>query len=120
MVYMFFDKKSKGSGIATLANKSAIKSMSNQQLTNEIHKPIFKKFLKRSVCFSFKGNIWGVDLADMQLITKYNKGIRYLLCAIYLFSKYAWVVPLKDKKGITIVSAFQSTLDSSKRKPSKI
>ena len=56
----------------------------------------------------------------MQLITKYNKGISYLLCAIYLFSKYAWVVPLKYKKGITIVSAFQSTLDSSKRKPNKI
>ena len=47
---------------------------------------------------SFRYNIWGVDLADMQLISKYNKGIRYLLCAIDLFSKYAWVVPLKDKK----------------------
>ena len=49
------------------------------------------------VSSSFKDNIWGVDLADMQLISKYNKGIRYLLCAIDLFSsKYAWVVPLKD------------------------
>ena len=49
---------------------------------------------------SYKDNIWGVDLADMQLISKYNKGIRYLLCAIDLFSKYeyAFVVPLKDKK----------------------
>ena len=56
----------------------------------------------------------------MQLISKYNKGIRYLFCAIDLFSKYAWVVPLKDKKGITIVTAFQSILNSSKRKPSKI
>ena len=62
----------------------------------------------------------GVDLADMQLISKYNKGIRYLLCAIDLFSKYAFVVLLKDKKGTTIVNAFQSILDNSKRKPNKI
>ena len=66
---------------------------------------------------SFKDKIWGVDLADMQLISKYNKGIRYLLCAIDLFSKYAFVVPLKDKKSTTIVDAFQSILNKSKRKP---
>ena len=64
---------------------------------------------------SFKGNIWGVDLADMQLISKYNKGIRYLLCAIDLFSKYAFVVPLKDKKGTTIVNTFQSILNIQKK-----
>ena len=69
---------------------------------------------------SFKDNIWGVDLADMQLISKYNKGLRYLLCTIDLFNKYAWVVPLKDKKGKTIVDAFQSISNSSKRKPNKI
>ena len=56
----------------------------------------------------------------MQLISKYNKGITLLLCVIDLFSKYAWVVPLKNKKGVTIVNAFQSILDSSKRKPNKI
>ena len=69
---------------------------------------------------SFKDNIWGVHLADIQLISKYNKGIRYILCAIDLFSKYAFVVPLKDKKGTTIVNAFQSILNNSKRKPNKI
>ena len=69
---------------------------------------------------SFKDNIWGVDVADMQLISKYNKAIRYLLCAIDLFSKYVFVVPLKDKKGPTIINAFQSILDKSKRKPNKI
>ena len=69
---------------------------------------------------SFKDNIWGADLADMQLISKYNKGIRYILCAIDLFSKYAFVVPLKDKKGVTITNAFSSILDKSKRKPNKI
>ena len=56
----------------------------------------------------------------MQLISKYNKGIRYLLCAIDLFSKYAFVIPLKDKIGTTIANAFQSILDNSKRKPNKI
>ena len=59
---------------------------------------------------SFKDNIWGVDLADMQLIRKYNKGIRYLLCVIDLFSKHDFVVPLKDKKGIAIANAFQGIL----------
>ena len=59
----------------------------------------------------FKDNIWGVDLADMQLISKYNKGIRYLLYAIDLFFKYAFVVPLKDKKGTTITNTFQSILN---------
>ena len=48
----------------------------------------------------------------MQLISKYNKGIRFLLCVIGLFSKNAWVVPLKDKKGVTIINAFQIVLDS--------
>ena len=56
----------------------------------------------------------------MQLISKYNKKTRYLLCVINIFSKYAWVVPLKGKNGITIVNAFQSILNTSKRKPKKI
>ena len=96
MVYKFFDKKSKGSGIsASLANKSA--NEPNYQLANELHKPIIKNFLKRTVYSGFKDNIWDVDLADMQSLSKYNKGIKYLLCAIDLFSKYAWVITIKDK-----------------------
>ena len=67
-----------------------------------------------------KNNTWGCDLTDMQLIAKHNKTIRYLLCVIDIFSKYVWVVPLKNKKGTTILNAFQSILDSSKRKPNKI
>ena len=62
----------------------------------------------------------GVDLADMQLLSKYNKGIRFLLYIIDIFSKYAWVAPLKDKKGISIVKAFQSILKQSNKKPNKI
>ena len=62
----------------------------------------------------------GVDLADMQLLSKYNKGIRFLLCFIDIFSKYAWVVPLKDKKGLSIFKAFQIILKQANRKPNKI
>ena len=75
--------------------------------------------MKKVYC-GFKDNIWGVDLADMQSLSKYNKGIKYLLCAIDLFSKYAWVVPIKDKKGVSIVDAFQKILKESNRKPNKI
>ena len=56
----------------------------------------------------------------MQLISRFNKGFRFLLCVIDIFSKYAWVVPLKDKKGVSIVDAFQKILDDSNRKPNKI
>ena len=109
MVCKFFNKKSKGAGIKE-----------NQKLANELHKPIIRKFKRRKVNSFFKDNILGCDVADMQLISKYKKGIKYLLCVIDLFSKYAWVVFLKDKKGVTVTNAFQTILDSSKRKPNKI
>ena len=93
MVCKFFNKKSSVRGVATLANES----MSNQlQLSYELHKPIIRKFKRKRFYSLFKE-------------------IRYLLCAIDTFCKYAWVVPF-----ITIANAFQSFLDSSKRKPNKI
>ena len=69
---------------------------------------------------SVKNNIWGVDLADMTFICKFNRGIKYLLCVIDLFSRYSWVIPLKNKKGESIVEGFQSILNKSGRKPNKI
>ena len=75
---------------------------------------------KRKVHPAFKDNIWGADLADMQLLSKNNRGIRFFLCVIDIFSKYAWVVRLKDKKGVSIATAFQSILKQSNRKPNKI
>ena len=87
MVCKLFDKKSSGSG------------KPNYQLANEIHEQIIRKFKRRKVYSSFRDNIWGVDLADMQSLSKSNGGIKYLLCAIDIFSKYAWVVPLKDKSN---------------------
>ena len=94
--------------------------MSNQQLANELLKPIIRKFKGRKVYSSFKDNIGGADLADMHVISKCSKGIRYLLCTIDVFTKYVWIVFIKYKKGVTIVNAFEIILDSSNRKPNKI
>ena len=100
MVYKFFDSKvaspdktSVGSGAKHVNAKL---TPQNQQLAEELHKPGIKNFEKRKVHAAFKDNIWGADLADMQLSSRYNKGIRFLLCVIDIFSKCAWVVPLKD------------------------
>ena len=75
-----------------------MKFKKNQQLAEELHKPIIKKFKNRRVYSSYKDNIWGADLADMQLISKFNKVTTFLLWVIDIFSKYAWVVPSKGKK----------------------
>ena len=100
--------------------------MNQIQLANQLHKPIIRKFKKRKVYSYFKDNIWGVDLADIQSLSKY-KGIKYLLPAIDLFSKYAWVIPIKDKKGTSIFNAFEKIISEKskaeskgQRKPNKI
>ena len=120
MVYKFFDKKSTGSGTAKPSSLKRIMKDSSLILVDELHKPVIKKFNKRKVYSQFKENIWGVDVADMQSLSKKNKGIKYLLCAIDLFCKYAFVIPLKDKKGISIVNAFNKIIKQSNRKPNKI
>ena len=102
-----------GSGINTIKSSSSI-------LADELHKPIIKKFENRKVYSQFKDNIWGVDLADMQSLSRKNKGIKYLLCFIDLYSKYAFVIPLKDKTGISILNAFDKIIKQYNRKPNKI
>ena len=127
MAYKSFDKKSTaqpsylermGSGIKKDMKKS--KARSSLILADELHKPVIKKFNKRKVFSQFKDNIWEVDLADMQSLSRKNKRIKYLLCVIDLYSKYAFVIPLKDKKGISIVNAFDKIIKQSERKPNKI
>ena len=113
MVYKFFVKKSVGSGINTIKSSSSI-------LADELHKPIIKIFEKRKVYSQLKDNIWGLDLADMQSLSRKSKGIKYLLCVIDLYSKYAFVIPLKDKKGISILNAFDKIIIQYNRKPNKI
>ena len=117
MVYKYFDKKSAGNGKKHVNTKI---TPQNQQLAAELHRPIIRNFDKTKVHAAFKDNIWVANLADMQLLSRYNKGIRFLLCVIDIFSKYTWVVPLKDEKGISIVKAFQSILKQSNRKPNNI
>ena len=88
MVYKFFDRKFSSLNKSASLNKfsgSGIANEPNYQLANELHKPIIKNFKKRKVYSSFRDNIWGVDLADMQSLSKYNKGIKYLfLCKWYV------------------------------------
>ena len=89
-------------------------------MADELHKPIIRKIKKRKVYSSFRDNIRGVDLADMQSLSKYNKEIEYLLCAIDLFKKYAWVFPRKDKKGVSTVNAFKNNLRKKKSKQNMV
>ena len=86
MIYQFFDKKT-GSGISA-----------NQQIAEDLHKPVIKKFKRRKIYARLKYNIWAADSAEMEPLSSKNKNIKYLLCAIDVFTKYVWVKPLKDKK----------------------
>ena len=106
MVYNLFDKKTSDSGIKN-------ENISNKELVKEIHKPVIRKFNERKIYSPFIDNIWGANSADMQLISKFDKGFR--LCVIDIYSNYAWVIPLKDKKGITITNAFQKNSNESNR-----
>ena len=122
LVYKFFDKKPMRSGTTKPSSLERVKKLkdSSSILADELHKPIIKRFNKRKVYSQFKDNIWGVNLADMQSLSKKNKGIKYLLCAIYLYSKYAFVVRLKDKKGISFVNGSNKIIKQSNRKPNKL
>ena len=117
MVYAFFDSKVAPLDKKTMSGKGNAKHSSLERtnevdkiLAEELHKPVIKKFNKRKVYSQFKDKLWEVDLSDMQPLSKKNKGIKYLLCVIDLFSKCAFVVPLKDKKGVSIVNAFNKTI----------
>ena len=91
--------------------------MPNQKLTEELCEPIIRKFEKLKVYSSFKDNIWGADLVDMQST---SKAFRFLLCVTDIYCRYAWVVTLRDEKSITITNAFETFLDESGHKPNKI
>ena len=129
MVYKFFDKKSasltrpkilatrdksvSGGGIDNNNNNNNNNEIKqNLQLAEELHKPIIRTFKKRKVYSELTDYIWGADLADMQLISKFNKRFRFLLCVIDIFSKY--------KKGVSIVDAFQKILCKSACKANEI
>ena len=98
MVYKFLDKKTSSGAIKMRISQT-------KELAEELHKPVIRNFKKRKVHSSFIGNIWGADLADIQLISKFNKGFRLLSCAIDISSKYTWV--------IIITKAIQTNLGES-------
>ena len=108
MVYKSFDKET-GSGVSL-----------NEQLAEELHKPIAKKFKRRKVYARFKDNIWAADLSEIGSLSSKNKNVKYLLCAIDVFNKYAWVKPLKDKNGKTVLNAFIEIVGESNRKSDKL
>ena len=89
-------------------------------LAEELHKPVKRKFRKRRVLVSGIDKIWAADLADMQALSKENEGYKFLLLVIDTFSKYGWIVPLKDKKGETIVKALKEIFKESGRRPDKL
>ena len=108
MVYKSFDKKTR-SGVSV-----------NEQLAEELHKPVIKKFKRRKVYARFKESIWAADLPKMESLSSKNKNVKYLLCVIDVFTKYAWFKPLKDKKGKTVLNAFIEIVNESNRKPNKL
>ena len=101
MTYKFSDKSTFGNGIKN-------ENTSNKELVEELHKPIVRKFKKRKIHSPFINNICGADLADMQLISKFYKLFRFLLCVIDIYSKYAWVIPLKDERVLQLLMLFKN------------
>ena len=92
----------------------------SQQLAEELHKPITRNFRKRRVISHGIDKIWAADLVEMQKYSKWNKGLKYLLMVIDVFSKYGWIVPLKNQKTESVSLAFDTIFKKSKRKPENL
>ena len=120
MVYIFFEKRSAGSGVNMHASTKTAKTkticinkinvlldLATHQLAEKLHKPTIKKFQKRTVYSRFKDNIWGADLADMQSIKKFNERFRFLLCvpvfSVNMFGLFVWNV----KKELQLLMLFR-------------
>ena len=106
IVYKYFDKKTSGGGIKN-------EKTSNKELAEELRKPILRKFNKQKVHSSFISNFWGANLADIQLLNKLNKGVRFSWWIMDIYNKYTFVISLKDRKGIKVTNAFQRVLEES-------
>ena len=108
IVYKFLDKKT-GLGVNV-----------NDQPAEELHKPAIKKMKRRQFDARFKDKIWASDLAEMVSLSSKNENVKYLLYVIDVFTKYAWVKPLKHKKGKTVLNNFIQIVNESNRKPTKL
>lgn len=111
-------KKSKPLGKYVTLN--IIKSWLSKQKTYTLHKPIKRKFKRRKTISAGIDYQWQADLADLQKYSKDNNNYRYLLCVIDVFSKYAWVIPIKNKTGQILIEAFESILKKSNRIPKSL
>ena len=109
-------KKRFGWGVAT--GTGYIKKKKFSTLAEELHKPVKRKFNKRRVMVNGIDKIWAADLADMTALSKDNEGVNFLLLVIDIFSKYDWIVPLKNKKGETVANALKTIFKE--RKPGKL
>ena len=108
MVYKFFDKKTV-SGVSV-----------NEQVAEELHKPVTKKFKRRKFYARFKDNFWVADLSEMESLSSKNEDPKYLLCVIDVSTKYEWAEPMKDKKGKTVLKALMEIINESNRKANKL
>ena len=84
ILYKFFGKKIR------------LRATVNEELVEQLHNPVIKKFKRRKIYATFKDNIWAADLAEMGSLSSKNQGVKYLLCVVDVFTKYIWVKPLKD------------------------
>ena len=109
-------KKRFGWGVTT--GTGYIKKKKFSTLAEELHKPIKRKFTKRRVFVNGIDKIWAADLADMTALSEYNEGYRFLLLVIDIFSKYGWIIPLKNKQGITTANALETIFEE--RRPGKL
>ena len=116
LILIFFKKKKKkacGSGTEK-------EDISNKELAEELHKTVIRKFQKWKVPSPFIDNIWDADLAEMQRISKCDIWISFLLCFTDIFSKYAWVIPLKNKNALQLRMLPKKILEESNCKPTKM
>ena len=116
MVYTFLIKKT-GSG-ARAASKVGVSA--NEKLTEELHKPVMKKSKRIRVYTRFKDDICAADSAEMGSLSSKNRNVKYSLFVIDVFTKYAWVKPLKDKKDKRVLNAFIEIVKETNRKPNKL
>ena len=113
-------QKALASMVCKVFNKKSGWGMSvNEQLAEELHKPVTKYSKRRKFYVRFKDNVWVADLAEMKSLSSKYKNIKYLLCVIDIFTKYAWVKPLKDKSGKTVLNTFIEIEHDPNPKPSK-
>ena len=92
----------------------------SEQLSEELHKPVIKKFKRRKVYTRFKDNIWAADLSEVESLSSKNKNVKYLLYVIDVFTKYAWVKPLEDEKGKRVLNASIKIVNEFNRKLNKL